>query len=384
MPSRQALSVWAQDIQRFAEARRKVKAFSPTHPAVRAAKRWCERTGATWEIGVGGRCELGKRAIKQWLYEWTLPLRQMRNVLAIVAVVFTALIVAGLIWQTIPSLVILAIIGNIVGMGVGGMTADSHINHEPLFSDMSRPQQIAWIAIWVLFLPGAGVMYLMWRIGNSGFMRRNGERIAVTFLFILLAAFCFIIVFGLVESIITYGWLRVLRIVGLVLLGVATLFGIVFGLPILINTRLEKRAEIKLQAVRNDATAQQRALELCTPALMEYYADGRYRPQPLSYDEWRDRLKDLLNDQGMNWSDLIAPHPYMELMFISNDRAFGVLGYLDFINALDALYDKSQTPTARRARKVAEGVSFTAATLFLVKAKFCPNVILPPKDMVEA
>ena len=59
-----------------ANAKRGLQTFGPDHPAVRAAKRYCERTGKSWNVGIGGRCELGKRAIKQWTYEATRPVRK--------------------------------------------------------------------------------------------------------------------------------------------------------------------------------------------------------------------------------------------------------------------------------------------------------------------
>lgn len=381
-----AVSEWADAINRYAEARRGLHAFSPSHPAVRAAKRWCERTGATWEIGVGGRCELGKRAIKQWLYELTLPLRQIRVLLYLIPTVVLALLIGCLILAPIPTLAVGGGVAAFVAIIVGGVTADMQGEGESVLADMSKPLRMLWIGIWVVMLPFALGAYLITRAAQSDFMHRHTERISTIMATVLVVFMVGAVGMLLVTATMYLGWMTLLVWAGRGILALACIGGALVAISKMfdhyshkLNTqRLEKE-----RAKRTDESVQREARNQLEPALRRYYETVR-DTSALSYEEWVAALETLLHENGKVWSDLIRPFAYGRFHFIADDDRFGDAGYSGFAFYAEDLYVDRLTPARRRKMKVRQVTSFIGATLFLFKTQLCPNVILPPKELVES
>ena len=132
------LQRWRDQLRNYADSHRDTAVFGPNHPAVRAAKRYCERTEAQWEIGAGGRCELGKRALKQWGYEiWA----NIRTRWLIISLPSLGILIWGLSIDVGQTLVVVATILGALYIVVGiftGLLADEIVAVDAAFSHILR------------------------------------------------------------------------------------------------------------------------------------------------------------------------------------------------------------------------------------------------------
>ena len=389
----------ADRIRDFAEGHRGRKTFGPNHPAVKAAKRYCERTGRSWEIGIGGRCELGKRAIKQWLYEVIAPIRRVWQYAAAKWTISLALVVAaitaGIIFEPMLTAAlgvgVAVIIGGVLGAAAGYMSGDGFE-----FRSAERWGKTVFVIGWVLGSPVAMIVFLCTLMVNQSWWWKV-KRVIIK---VLKVAF-FVAVGGSVIAMIVWAILAGHGIDLLILVGIlAAIAGVVgaamFGVGKAIQVH-ERRVKIRAQELRKDATAQAAAREKLLPALQQAYdyekawrQDHPTSKELLPFDQWVEQIGEMLVERGYAWTDMANPR----LTWIERYNALGFFGYevndlftgpvTALIDAIDGLLTASMKPSKRRRRRFKEIAAFVTATLFMLKSEVCPNVDLPDWDSVNA
>ena len=386
----------ADRIRDFAEGHRGRKTFGPNHPAVKAAKRYCERTGRSWEISIGGRCELGKRAIKQWLYEVTAPIRRVWQYAAAkwtISLAFAATaIVAGIIF--VPVLMaalgvgVAVIIGVVLGAAAGYMSG-----HGFEFRSAERWGKTVFVIGWVLGSPVAMIVFLCTLMVNQSWWWKV-KRVILK----VLAVMFFVAVGGsLTAAIVSAIWAGHAIMLFGVLAGIAGVVAAsIFGPGMAIRVH-ERRVKHRAEELRKDATAQVAAREKLLSAfqLAYDYEKGWREDLPTSkkllpFDQWVEQIGEVLVNHGYTWTDLANPR----LSWFDRYNTFNFLEFtsdgpftgpsVPLIDAIDELLMSSMKPSKQRRRRFKEVVAFVAATLFMLKSEVCPNVDLPDWDSVNA
>lgn len=394
----------ADDIREHAEKKRDTERFAADHPAVRAAKRYCERTGAGWRIGVGGRCELGKRAIKQWVYEawqqvanaWSTP----RGKLLMLGVPVAALLLLGLLISAeavltglgVTFVIVAALVSITLGVALGsGEYSWSDI--KPDWQAASTAEKALIVFLGLAAVAGSPLGVVAYVVALSVQMR--AVRIAVkSILVVALACVVGMLLYVLYLAVIQDLWgslVVALWIVGII----CVIFGGARLIQSLRDTRAAKRREA-MRAARADAEALQMAYERLKPFLKTTYQnifDGLPERNVTDYDTWVCQVEIWLAMSGLAWVDLLQYESDRHELW----RKFDISGYYSVIVPLTSLYgygefiddlhkwQRTQLPLGKqrwvRTRQVG---AFIGATLFLVKTKFCPNVDLPDWDKVDA
>ena len=371
----------ADRIRDFAEGHRGRKTFGPNHPAVKAAKRYCERTGRSWEIGIGGRCELGKRAIKQWLYEVIAPIRRVWQYAAAKWTISLALVVAaitaGIIFEPMLTAAlgvgVAVIIGGVLGAAAGYMSGDGFE-----FRSAERWGKTVFVIGWVLGSPVAMIVFLCTLMVNQSWWWKV-KRVIIK---VLKVAF-FVAVGGSVIAMIVWAILAGHGIDLLILVGIlAAIAGVVgaamFGVGKAIQVH-ERRVKIRAEELRKDATAQVAAREKLLSAfqLAYDYEKGWREDLPTSkkllpFDQWVEQIGEVLVNHGYTWTDLANPrlswfdryNTFNFLVFTSDGPFTGPS--VPLIDAIDELLVSSMKPSKQRRRRFKEVVAFVAATLFML------------------
>ena len=213
------VELWRDNLTRFAESHRKTVAFGPEHPAVRAAKRYCDRTGATWEIGIGGRCELGKRALKQWGYElW----QNVNARWAIILLPILVLLVFGFVVNPAATggalLVIAGVLYALLGIVLGLFFEDKYDGWSSGIGSATERKLL--IGLFVATIPVSGPMYLLARLVRSEMVRTVLFGLSV----IVMAGIILVMLYGIIMSV---GWLQFLIGIGVGAAIVAALLGVI-------------------------------------------------------------------------------------------------------------------------------------------------------------
>ena len=379
------VELWRDNLTRFAESHRKTVAFGPEHPAVRAAKRYCDRTGATWEIGIGGRCELGKRALKQWGYElW----QNVNARWAIILLPILVIIGLGLAINARSTGIVLAVIAGIVyvlaGLLLGLYVEDRYDGWQTL--PKSSPERKVMLVAFLVTIPVSGLAYLIARLLRS-------ELVATIVLGALILALSVVILGLLFEIGMRVGWVSLLIglliLVGMVaaLLGVVVLAGFVAGKVAETN---QERREAALEARRNDVSIQHAVRDSLDDTLRSYYARNKGAACDDSgfpaFDAWRDRLEEMLAHHGYVWEDLPSEWPLTRFTWLFYEDNYDIAG--DFMTDLQDRWRQQEVAKARRNEqrraKARNVLGFVGASLFLAKSRVCPNVVLPKRDQVIA
>lgn len=394
----------ADAIRQRAETKRDTERFEADHPAVRAAKRYCERTGASWHIGVGGRCELGKRAIKQWVYEawqqvasaWETP----RGKSLMLGVPVAALLLLGLLISAEAVLTGLGVIFTIaamvfsVGIGVAlGSGEYSWSDIKPDWQAASTAEKALIVFLGLAAVAGSPLGVVAYVVALS--VQVRAVRIAVkSILVVALASAVGMLLYVLYLAVMQDPWgslVVALWIVGII----GVVFGSVWLIQILRDTRAEKRREA-VSAARVNAEMLQAAYERVKPFLETMYQkvfDGIPEKDVIDYDTWVSQMESWLADSGLAWVDLLQYESDRHELWDKFDHTsyysdfrprWSSYPYGDFI---DDLHDWQRAQlSARKHRwvRTRQVGAFIGATLFLVKTKFCPNVDLPDWDKVDA
>lgn len=416
----EVIGMWsANTIRQWAENQRRSVSFTADHPAVKAARRYCERTGRTWHIGIGGRCELGKRAIKQWLYEWSQPLvkawRAWLGATLGITLLFTAVLL-GLFASWMITLSIVTIVVAFVLVVIGGVCGYTVAN------DPEAPMSDMWKVTAKDFDPDASplgrwlvaavlIVAAPFSLAIYGIIMLSRKRVTRAVVQALLKGLFWCVV-GLclyvIGSMLYWLWITEQLIGVLVMmawmLGLAGVgVGLFFGLGWLLK-RAEASHGRKVEAVyaseRANDQVVQAAYERLKPFLMdEFQKAEKYFPAKSklhTYDAWIEAFAACLAKCDLAWTDLVRYESGSDRYDLAKRLgdfpdvadSYGVFRYYgDFLDFRDALlqWQLDQLPPRKqrwvRAKQV---VSFVAATAFLLKSKVCPNVELPDWDAVGA
>ena len=379
------VELWRDNLTRFAESHRKTVAFGPEHPAVRAAKRYCDRTGATWEIGIGGRCELGKRALKQWGYElW----QNVTARWAIILLPLLAIIGLGLVINARSTGIVLTVIVGIVyvlaGLLLGFYVEDRDDGWQTLPKSSVERKRL--LVAFLVTIPVSGLAYLIARLLRS-------ELVHTIILGGLILALSVAILGILFEIGMRVGWVSLL--IGLLIfagmvaaaLGVIVLVGFVAGKVAEAN---QERREAALDARRNDVSVQRAVRDSLDGALRDYYARNKEFALDQSvfpeFEAWRDRLEVMLGDHEYAWEDLPSEWPLTRFVWLYYEENYEIAD--DFMTDLRDRWRQQQVAKAHRNEqgraKARNVLGFVGASLFLAKSRVCPNVVLPKRDQVIA
>lgn len=379
------VELWRDNLTRFAESHRKTVAFGPEHPAVRAAKRYCDRTGATWEIGIGGRCELGKRALKQWGYElW----QNVTARWALILLPILVLLVFGFVVNPAATggalLVIAGILYALLGIVLGLFFEDKYDGWSLGIGSATERKLL--IGLFIVTIPVSGPMYLLARLVRSEMVR--------TVLFgsfvIVMAGLILVMLYGIIMSV---GWLQFLIGIGVSAAVVAALLGVIV-LGGVVTDKVSRERTEKLTAARevrrNDASIQHAVRDSLDDTLRSYYARNKEFALDQSafpeFDAWRDRLEEMLADHGYVWEDLLSEWSYSRFTWLFYEDNYDIAG--DFMTDLQDRWRQQEVEKARRNEqrraKARNVLGFVGASLFLAKSRVCPNVVLPKRDQVIA
>lgn len=358
---------WAIKVHEFAESKRRTVAFGPEHPAVRAAKRYCQQTGASWEIGIGGRCELGKRALKQW---WGQIRSSVTARWAIIVTIALLAIAAGLIASPSVTLTLLAVFAAYAYFG-GGVFLGLY------FEDRKNVRKRSLIGLFILTILISGIVFVVARLMHFR-----------VFQIILLALICGAGLLGLYALMMHVGIASFMLVLIIVVAIVAGAFGVAKGIDALgryvARTGLEHAAAAKHIRL-SDADLQRAARDELDGLLRAYYAaQTDYELNGMSYEQWLDNFEKVLQSEGTGWTELVCEHPYGSLPSLHSYPAL-LFGYTDFMQGLKDIWrDRRVSQAAARKQHTPwQVVSFIASALFLLKSSVCPNVILPKWEDVQ-
>ncbi len=380
------LERWRDQLNNYADKHRGTQAFGPNHPAVRAAKRYCERTGAQWEIGVGGRCELGKRALKQWGHEIWANIRA-RWVLITLPVVL--LIIWGFSMNAGKTLDVIATILGMVyivlGIFMGIFFEDTQYEGE-LLGDTLGERRVALGAV-ITTIPVSGPAFILARLFRWEKFQIIAKHVGILLLAIAAVA-------ALIRIILAVGWsdfLIGLAIVAGIIVAASGLVLGFFSLSSLVNKRQNARAAREHALLLNDSVVQARARASIEEALRAYYlantSHGRsVDGDEVSYEEWVTRLEQMLAKRELGWTDVLAAeylYTSYDWLWSDPDYTWGFHRFVEGIQEVQrAKLIEQAAARERRRAPVRNALGFVAATLFLMKSKVCPGVILPKMDDV--
>jgi hypothetical protein len=374
-------------IKVYADEHRNTAVFGPNHPAVRAAKRYCERTGAQWEIGFGGRCELGKRALKQWGHEiWA----NIRARWLIIALPILGILIWGLSIDAGQTIVVVATILGVLYVAVGiftGLLADE-IRHKKGQLGDTFNQNLLLKGAFFTTLTVSGPSYMLCRFLRNDRGRLIAKRVGIVLLVLAAVSGAF----GIATNL---GWGSFLLGIACVVGFIALVIGILEGLSYLarLNDRRVTALEARAHELRlNDTGAQAYARASIEEALRRYYASnanvrGAEDDAMPSYEEWIAHLERRFADRKVGWTDFVAErYLWAAFSWIADERnymyAFGALA-----ESVRKLQDTKAIGQAaireQRRAPIRNAIGFVAATLFLMKSKVCPSVILPKMDDVK-
>ncbi|MBP6038169.1 MAG: hypothetical protein KA604_02410 [Candidatus Saccharimonas sp.] len=381
------LQRWRDQLRNYADSHRDTAVFGPNHPAVRASRRYCERTEAQWEIGAGGRCELGKRALKQWGYEiWA----NIRTRWLIISLPSLGILIWGLSIDVGQTLVVVATILGALYIVVGiftGLLADEIRYKKGQLGDTFN-QNLLLKGAFFMTIAVSGPLYMLCRVFRNDRGRLIAMRAGIVLL--VLAA-----VSGAFAVAMNVGWgsflLGVAYIVGFIALVIGILEGLAY-LARLIDRRVKVSAAQAHELRLNDTEAQAHARASIEEALRRYYAcnanlRGAADGVMPSYEEWIVHLERRFADRKVGWTDFVAER----YLWANYDWITDEPNYMYGFGALAESVRETQNAKAveraalreQRRAPIRNAIGFVAATLFLMKSKVCPSVILPKMDDVK-
>lgn len=381
------LERWRDQLSKYAEAHRGTAVFGPNHPAVRAAKRYCERTGARWEIGIGGRCELGKRALKQWGHETWANLRARWLIIALPII---ALVIWGFSMNVGATLgvlgVILAVIYFAVGFAMGLIVEEAQYEGKSL-GDTPGERRAA-RGTFIATLPVSGLVFVLARPFRCDRFRMVAARAGI-----VLLALCGIV--GIVGIGSSMGWADFLIGVAVAIGVIVAFIGLVEGLSRLAGLigKLLEACEIREHKMRlKNPVIQAQARASIESALHAYYVantgHGRSADDEVPYEEWLANLEQMLAKRELGWADVLAEqYFYANYGWLADEPGYD-WGFYQLVEGVVEVQRAQRIAKAaareRRRTPVRNALGFVGATLFLMKSKVCPSVILPKMEDVTA
>lgn len=397
-------------MREHAEEVRQNRDYSANNVAVQAAARYCLRTGKDWQVGYGGRCELGKRALKQWGHElivapvqraWQSKIgRPLMIVLPILAIAAT-LIAIGMG----PFVLGIAIVIAMIWVGTAyalGVMATKNVTKVTSLADYLREyvaEKKGFLKGFVFTAMTLGLPILLLAYALCRLFERFGEYIGLALAGVVVIAILVVIVGQFVTEPI-----RSLIVVGVIAVAVGIVVGLVKGV-----TALKKRRSERVYAYERSEENLQRCYMLIEPVLKSTYEVSLSDNERniVSFAHWTNELNAALKRYGYSWSDLARPRSSVSsLLAITRDAdlafleiatdEYGITIYLFGSNSCDhrddfveALWDHTHPDKVRvidrkveRKQKRAEVLATLIDLWLSFKMGVCPTVNLPALDQV--
>lgn len=389
-----------------AEEKRRTKTYGTHHAAVQAAARYCERTGEAWDVGYGGRCELDKRALKQWGYElFVAPIAKawksrMGRVLLIgvpIAALITLAMINGM-WSMLLGVSIALGLMLIVAAAAFGVLCGMHTQrigemHSYLRKLYVEDKAKPFLAVPTAVVSTIGLPVILVSYGLYRFFKRWGKIVGRVLMTIL--------ALGFVAAVIGLFWQDPRRLLGV--LGGFALLAVLAGIATLISAGV-KHFKAKV-AVKYKQSRQAAAYVWLEPLLRDAYNTGLSDKERthVSFEEWTARVNDLLNRRGYEWSDLSGPHKkyeYIHQVAFRSGMQFKSVKTVDFHDIylftsksyeafLSAVWNKQHPKHAQkmlqredRNRQHVERIDTIRNAWYAFKMGVCERVNLPPIEEV--
>lgn len=390
-------------MRRRAEEVRESRDYTADNVAVQAAARYCLRTGKDWRVGYGGRCELGKRALKQWGYElvgmhvkraWQSGIgRTLMIVLPILAIL--ALMVA-IGWG--PLVLAVAILAVFIGLGVIygiGVVAATKVAKVTLLMGYLRElvaEAEGFLKAFLFVAATLGFPLVLVAYGLYRFARRYGKYVGNAFIALLVLAFAGLIVLAF----ITAPFVSLMVTIGIFLM-LALMAGVTFAWMKLSELRKRRAKSVKASA---DVARVRQRLEPTLRKAYESYLSG-FDHGMVSFDDWVNALENALAAYDYTWFDLARTRAKVDdlsdILHKCNNVSLmnlpvELLGSNPILNAYEfakllweANHPNDVLPSRRkelRRQRRAEVFATLIDLWYSFKLGVCPTVNLPALEQV--
>ena len=408
----------AQELRAHAEEVRGNRVYGAQNVAVRAAARYCTRKNVDWQVGYGGRCELGKRALKQWGYElFAAPLVKVWNTrtgrVLMTVVPLTALVWAAAMAGALGTVIGVALGWLLVGLGATyamGVKAAKNVTKVASLGGYLREQAADRAGTSkTLYVTGAtlGLPIVLLAYGLFRLFHRYGRAIGRVVLTLIVLSFVALFVVAIIDDI------RVLAMLGVIVVVVCTLAGTGVALKAVkrsVHRRLLAYKRSDAYARRHSAKSAHAYARL-EPALKRAYEmslTDEHRAL-VTFDDWATALYEHLScyRAGFTWATLLEPkldvedylhdcaviHAYVEPK--GTGQTICLFGerpgqYYDNRDALAEAIEAMKSPKAakvaadrrQRRQRRAEVLATLVDLRQSAKTRVCPTVDLPPLDEV--